>query len=177
MEYHYISYPKEGESLSGDAVFVLHESQYTRFLIIDALGDGKNASPVISQIERNIKEIQGLPLVQTVNTIDAQLKDTCGANIAVVDFYPLKMQYCCLGDMGIKSNSKSIINVIGDQSVKTLEYETDSKDVFILHTKGISGDFSLEENILEKSADNLANFIMDKHRNRIDDSTVLVVKP
>ncbi len=173
MEYHYITYPKKGEPSSGDSVFVLHEPQYTRFLVIDALGRGIKASRVISKVESKINTIRELPLVETIDIIEEILKDTCGANIAVIDFYTLKVNYGCLGDIAIKSNSDMM-----DKEVhkKAIEHNTNPDDVFIAHTRGISGDFDLDEGLIDFSAEDIARSIMKNYRKDTEDSTVLVVK-
>ncbi|MFO8109059.1 MAG: hypothetical protein R6U17_00840 [Thermoplasmata archaeon] len=178
MEYHYISCPKEGEKLPSDAVFVLHESRYTRFLVINAPNSGPDGSMFLSEIEENVDILAVDPIPETVGMLCYEFEHVHGAKIALADFYPFKMQCCVLGDIGIKSSKgpkRYVVEVCG-QEYPLLEYELDSGNLFVFHTKGISQDFEFTEDMLGKSSEMLAKDIMDFHRNRVEDSTVLVVR-
>jgi len=105
MEYHYIIHPRESRCRSGDAVFVLHEPLFTRFIVVDSHGDHID---VIETLERDINEVAGPTISQAMETLDEILKGTPGAEIGIMDIYPSKMHWSCVGDVDIKSNTQIV---------------------------------------------------------------------
>jgi len=56
------------------------------------------------------------------------------------------------------------------------KYDTYPGDVFIVHSKGISDDIDAHDFDLSLNASDLAKSIMDRYRDRYNDSSILVVK-
>ncbi len=179
MQYHYIVHPRDGRCRSGDAVFVLHEPLFTRFLVVDSHGDHID---VIETLERDINEVTRKTISQAMKTLDEKLKGTPGAEIGIMDIYPSKMHWSCVGDVDIKSNTRIVPQktkgLVGDSMGMfcTQEQEIYQGDVFIVHSKGISDDIDAHDFDLSLNAMDLAKSIMGRYRDKYNDSTILVVK-
>ncbi len=183
MNYHYISIPKEGEHYSGDGVFIHEKIPFTRFITVDSLGHGEKAEKVINEVNEVNDRLSDKSPSKIINFLHRILRGTRGGAVSIADFYENRLYWCGVGNVDMRCTNKNInpVNISGIvgykvRKTKTFDYNFEEGDIFLIHTDGISSRFSLDDLPKQKSAKDIAEYVMKHHRKPMDDSTVLVVK-
>lgn len=81
---------KQGELFCGDRYLVEHNSNGTLYVVIDAIGHGKEASRVADIALQSIKDTINMKLVNIIEAANSALIDTRGAVIYFVFYLPEK---------------------------------------------------------------------------------------
>ncbi len=180
--------PYYGELVCGDG-FVIDEHESGLFIVlIDSLGHGHNAANLSRQMEKYLYQLNSHDLVWVVQNLHDNFFGSIGAAVTLFSIDTQCHHFTCIniGNNSVRYFSETQVRmdpqpgVIGER-IPTLQQKSDSYnngDMFILSTDGISSSFSLSEypTLQYQTADQVADFIMEKFSKRHDDATVIVVR-
>lgn len=179
----HLSSPKPGEVHNGDAVLVRHDEQrqQTMLAVIDGLGHGKDAAEASrAAVERLMLVTLGAPVLDAMRAVHAELRGSRGAAATICMIDGLRLECCAVGNvqlMCVNCDVPLVLSggILGHQVAKfrvaTCEVKAGAR--LALLSDGISTRFRLEElRHLEPVA--ACEFVMQRHRRREDDATVLV---
>lgn len=176
----YLSTPAEGEIACGDAVVVRREPGVTLLAVIDVLGHGPEAGRVAAQA---VKFLEAAPLTSAktlVSGLHDALRGTRGAAAALCVLRGLRLDACGVGNVetrvvGSKVPVISTPGIIGAR-VGILRESLGKLavgDRVVCWSDGISSRLELDGMRHVAPADACAR-IMNQHRRRHDDASVLV---
>ena len=193
IEYGILSLNDERYSFNGDA-FVIKEFEGDKVLlaVIDGTGNGLHAYEVATFVKKIIKDNYRSDLVTIVKKchinirkeFDVSLVRNCVLEILFLK--PRSLEYVGVGDTTInvmgtspKIHPISQIGVVGDfraPNLKLQKFRCGRKIIIIMCSDGIKDHYSKEDLPLERSAQHIANFIMENYCRQYGDATVLVAK-
>ncbi len=187
IKYSVMSFPKQGETLSGDAFYIKPLPSSFFWGVIDALGHGSDANvtavKALSILENNYNK----SLMWIINQCHDALKKERGAAISLgrIDFGAKTVEYISIGNIETRiysgerfihlhSNNGTVGAVIPNVNPVVVPYIRSS--CIVSFTDGISQRFDLDRNVLAKSPQEIAYYIINSFRRDYDDTTVVVVK-
>ncbi len=179
----WVSRPRAGETVNGDAVLVRQHGSSVLVALIDALGHGPKAADVAqASVEwltsATPEECAGAPAL--VNGLHKRLHGTRGAAALLFVVSKNEIEACSVGNVELRSTTSKLPFVLtpGVLGVRLRQPKICTSprlvDRFVLHSDGISGRFDLRTSRTHSAAD-LATFIFGNHRHAHDDATVVVV--
>ncbi|MDF2696945.1 MAG: Phosphoserine phosphatase RsbX [Labilithrix sp.] len=177
----WISRPRVGESVSGDAVVVRPYGSAVLISVIDALGHGPKAAEVArisSDWLASIEEAGGAPIL--VNGLHKQLHGSRGAAALLLVVSTTGLEACSVGNVELRSETNRLPFVLtpGVLGVRLRQPKICSSplttDRFILHSDGISGRFDIRS-LRSSTPTEVATQLFGSHRHAHDDATVVVV--
>lgn len=178
----YISSPKPGERENGDAVLVRHGGPtQTMFAVFDGLGHGPDAARASRAATEVLSELSfDTPVAEAIRAVHQGLRGTRGAagTLCIID--GTRLEICAVGNVALMCVSCTVplvlsAGVLGHQVAKfrVTSCEIKRGARLALLSDGISPRFRLEE-LRHLNADQACHFIIERHRRREDDATVLV---
>lgn len=194
IEYGIISLNDERYPVNGDA-WVIKEFEGDKALlaVIDGTGNGFRANKAANFVKGIVKENyrSGLPVIvrkchkKIRETFDTSLIMSCAMGILLLK--PRSLKYVGVGDIYIhvtgtpeKINLQSQRGIVGDIRLPHLrlqKHRWGRNIIVIMCSDGISPRFSGDKGLpLDKSAQSIANYIMENYIREYGDATVLVVK-
>lgn len=178
----HISIPKPGERMNGDAVLVRRDAHGRGLLaVIDGLGHGPGAAEASRVAVEHLEEVELTnTLEQIMRSLHAALKNTRGAvgTVCIVDGQ--RLLACAVGNVQLLCASCSVplvlsAGVLGHSVAKfrVAECIVRAGARLALISDGVSARFRLDE-LRSLAPEEACKTIMDRHRRRDDDATVLV---
>ena len=179
----HLSSPKPGEVYNGDAVLVRQDDERQQMMIavIDGLGHGKDAAQAArAAVERLTLMSLGTTVLDAMRAVHQELRGSRGAAATLVMIDGFRLESCAVGNvqlMCVNCDVPLVLSggILGHQVAKfrvaTCEIKAGSR--LALLSDGISTRFRLEElrHLDPKAA---CELVMQRHRRREDDATVLV---
>ncbi len=194
IEYGIISLNDERYPVNGD-VWVIKEFEGDKALlaIIDGTGNGFNANKTANFVKGIVEENyrSGLPVIvrkchkKTRKTFDASSIMSCAMGLLLLK--PRSLEYVGVGDINIhvtgtpeKIYLQSQRGSVGDirlPHLRSQKHRCGRNIIIIMCSDGISPRFAGDKELpLDKSAQNIADFVMKNYISEYGDATVLVVK-
>ncbi len=177
----YLTVPREGETVNGDAAMVRHADGGVLVVVLDALGHGEKAA---AAADVGLRYLAEAPLDHGVRPLidglHERLRGTRGAAAMVLLFHNQRVEGCGVGNVALRSFRARIPailtpGVLGGSltRLRIFKGEVVVGDRIILFSDGISSRFD-EEGTRSGPALATCQAIMDGHRKPHDDATVLV---
>lgn len=177
----YVVVPKDGERVSGDAVFVRPNQGGYLLAVIDALGHGERAaatSEVALQALAEAPEDEGVRAL--VDRVHARLRGTRGAAGMICRFDDGRLQGCGVGNIELASQGTRVQwlqspGILGASLGKARIFDAQLApgDRIVMFSDGVSPRFDLSQFRGLKAAE-ACRALMSRHRRSHDDSTVLI---
>ena len=177
----WISRPRTGESVNGDAVVVRRHGRSVLIAVVDALGHGPKAADVA---QTSTEWLEGAApedgASALVNGLHKKLHGSRGAAALVLVVSAAGIEACSVGNVELRSMTGKLPFVLtpGVLGVRLRAPKICSSpplaDRFVLHSDGISGRFDLRA-MRSQSPAELASSIFESHRHSHDDATVVVL--
>ncbi|HVH47484.1 MAG TPA: phosphoserine phosphatase [Labilithrix sp.] len=178
----WISRPREGESVCGDAVVVREQGAGVLLALIDALGHGPKAAEVADVSTHWLASAppdDGAPGI--IQGLHRALHGSRGAAGLIVVVSPKGIEACSVGNVELRSTTNKLPFVLtpGVLGVRLRQPRTSFAaapiaERFVLFSDGISGRFDLR-GLRDRSTSDAATYIFANHRHAHDDATVIVV--
>jgi negative regulator of sigma-B (phosphoserine phosphatase) len=189
MEFGIVYRPKSGHSVSGDAYWIREGEEATLICLVDGLGSGEAASEAAQAAIRCFKVGNALPLSDIMTKCHHALKGTRGAVVALmrISFAESTVTFVGVGNIGIHVRSATPIKPISKNGIvgyrlprlQEFTYPYTPRDLFVLHTDGISSRFILDERLWTNETQDVQTLADEIARNfgkENDDVTVLVAR-
>ena len=180
-----------GESVCGDACAARTRDGVTTLLLADGLGHGPLAALASQEALRAFgSEDDGAgPPVQTIRRLDAALRSTRGAAVAVVRLDPAaaRLTFAGVGNVAAwvddgrqRRALVSTPGIVGANAKKVREFETElaAGALVVLHSDGLSSKWNLDAypGIRERDPHLLAAALIRDAGVRHDDASVMVAR-
>ena len=189
MRFGIVYRPKSGHNISGDAYLIKEGEKTTLVCLVDGLGSGKAAAEAAQAAIRCVEVSSTLPLSDIMAKCHQALRGTRGAVMALlrVSFAESTITFVGVGNIGIRVRSTALIKPISRNGIvgyrlprlQEFTYPYTPGDLFVLHTDGISGRFTLDGALWTEGAQDvqtLADAIAQNFGKENDDVTVLVAR-
>jgi negative regulator of sigma-B (phosphoserine phosphatase) len=173
--------PREGEQVSGDAVFVRTSERGGLFALIDALGHGERAAEAAqAALLALTDESAGPGVAAIVEHVHARLRGTRGAAAMICTLVEGCLQGCAVGNVELISLGTRIPwvpspGILGAsvRRLRTFEAQLAVGDRLVLFSDGVSPrmDLSVCKGV---SAADACRALMTRYRRPHDDATVLI---
>jgi negative regulator of sigma-B (phosphoserine phosphatase) len=178
----WISRPREGEIVCGDAVIVRPHGNAVLIAVVDALGHGPRAAEVaqISSDWLDAKPESGDGAQAIVQGLHGALHGSRGAAALVLILSARGIEACSVGNVELRSTTGKLPFVLtpGVLGVRLRPPKVGFAEIaterFVLFSDGISGRFDLKAQRSRSPAD-LASHLFASHRHAHDDASVVVV--
>lgn len=177
----FLTLPREGERLSGDAAFVRRGDDAVLIAVVDALGHGPIAAEVAVTATAYLGEA---PLHRGVSTIveglHARLRGSRGAAAMVLVLSKGRLEGCGVGNVELRSVGRRLPviltpGVLGGSlgKLRLFEGQLSAGDRLVVFSDGVSGRFG-DDLAHGLPAPETCRAIMSRYRRPYDDATVLV---
>lgn len=177
----WISRPRSGEVLNGDAVVVRRIGGTVLVALIDALGHGPKAAEVARTSVAWLSDASEGEALDLVHGLHKALQGSRGAAALVLTVSASGLDACSVGNVELRSSNNRLPFVLtpGVLGVRLRQPKICSSrlpitDRMVLYSDGISGRFDLRS-FRSHSPSELATHIFGSHRHVHDDATVVVV--
>lgn len=178
----WISQPRIGETVSGDAVMARRYGNGVLIAVVDALGHGPNAAKVQEAAMAWLGAAPDAASIDPlVHGLHSALSGLRGAAALLFGIHEKGVEACSVGNVEVRSLTGKLPFVLTPgvfgqrlRSPRTCTTGAPLTDRFVLFSDGISGRFDLKGNA-SLPPEELAPLIFTKHRHTHDDSTVVVV--
>lgn len=178
----WVSRPRAGESVNGDAVVVRKHGSSVLIAVIDALGHGPKAAEVA---QTSVKWLDSAdePTGATglVNGLHRELQGSRGTAALLLLVSATGLEACSVGNVELRSTTGRLPFVLTPgvlgvrlRSPKICVSGSPLSDRFVLHSDGISGRFDIKPPRSQTPSE-LVSHIFASHRHSHDDATVMVV--
>lgn len=172
--------PRAGESVSGDAVVVRPASGGVLIAVVDALGHGPKAAEVAAASTGYLEAASHDTISGFVDGLHEALEGTRGAAALLLHVSASGLEVCSVGNVELRSSNAKHPFVLSPgvlgvrlRKPKICSWAA-SGERFVLFSDGISGRFDLKALRTQPPAD-VASHIFATHRHKHDDATVVVV--
>ena len=179
----YIVTPKDGERVSGDAVFVQPIEEGTIFAVVDALGHGERAAETAHVALQALTDgPQGGGIRALVEHVHTRMRGTRGAAAMICKFYKEsgRIEGCCVGNVDLATLGTRVQwlqspGILGAQlgRMRIFDAGLSPNDRLVVFSDGISPRFDLLQFRGIKASETCVT-LMTRQRRSHDDSTVLV---
>ncbi|MBX3223863.1 MAG: phosphoserine phosphatase [Labilithrix sp.] len=178
----WLSRPRVGELVSGDAVVVRQAGDAVLVAVIDALGHGPKAAEVADRSSEYFGDaaLSG-GAVSLVRGLHDRLQGSRGAAALILVVTSAGVEACSVGNVELRSASGSLPFVLTPgvlglrlRQPKICASQGFRADRLVLYSDGISGRFDLKT-LRGHAPPELASHIFASHRHDHDDATVVVV--
>lgn len=173
--------PKEGERVSGDAVFVHQTGDCGVFALIDALGHGDRAAEAAEVALAALGEAPlGSGVGAVVEHVHVRLRGTRGAAAMICVLRDDRLEGCGVGNVELISAGTHVPwvpspGILGAslRRMRVFEARVVPGDRLILFSDGVSPRIDLSQYKGVAAAD-VCRAVMTRHRRPHDDATVLI---
>ncbi|AUX43083.1 hypothetical protein SOCE26_045230 [Sorangium cellulosum] len=177
----YVIVPKEGERVSGDAVFVRAGADGWLFAVIDALGHGERAAETADVAVAALGDAsEGDDVRAVVDRLHARLRGTRGAAGMICRFRAGRLQGCCIGNVDLMTHGTRLQwlqspGILGASLGKARIFDAQLApgDRLVVFSDGVSPRFDLSLFRGMKAAE-ACRALMSRHRRSHGDATVLI---
>jgi phosphoserine phosphatase RsbX len=174
------SIPREGESVSGDAVLVRREEGVTLLAVVDALGHGTHAAAVATRAIAMLEGALRDGAVATMQALHEELRPTRGAAALLCFVRDTSIEGCGVGnvEMMVRGAHIPVIltsGIIGRATPRFRRFHGELRPGCRLAvlTDGISSRLSLDA-VATLAPGAACRAILETHRRAYDDATVLI---
>lgn len=184
----YVSVPKPGEDVCGDACAVVQTPTGRIAIAVDGLGHGPNAAIAATEALRLFHRHHRLPVPQILEYLHAGLRPTRGAAVSVAshDVARATVIYGGIGNIAgslhLGTETRRMISLNGTaghvaRRIQTFDYPAPG-GLLIMHSDGVATSWSLERypGIQRMHPTLIAAVLYRDHARRRDDATVLAMK-
>ena len=186
LELGFVCVPHPKESSCGDAVATKSSHEMLSIMLIDSLGHGEAASQVSQMASRVFLENAFMDLPQLLDLIQAELRGSRGAAIALTQIIPSAEKVLFLGVGNISSRiiqkystkgCSSVQGIVGGSmsSPKMMEYDWARGAALLMYSDGIKSAAQIKC-CTANSANLLAAEVYRDYSRASDDASVVVVK-
>ena len=178
----WLSRPREGESVNGDAVVVRRHGDAVLVAVVDALGHGPKAAEVAEASAEWLAaahDVGGAPSL--IAGLPKHLQGTRGAAARLLVISSTGLEACSVGNVELRSATGKLPFVLTPgvlgvrlRQPKICVSPSLIADRFVLHSDGISGRFDIKAH-RSHAPPAVATQIFGAHRHAHDDATVVVV--
>jgi anti-sigma regulatory factor (Ser/Thr protein kinase) len=153
-----VSRPAPGETLCGDAYRITPRDQKLAVMVVDGLGHGPLAAAASEEATTFFDADPFVPLAELTQRIDARMRGTRGAAMAVaqIDVRASTMKYVGVGNISAHLRSddnvkgRGLVSHNGTLGVQTrkiqeFEYKLATNALLIMHSDGLQSRWSLEK--------------------------------
>jgi serine phosphatase RsbU (regulator of sigma subunit) len=181
-----VAYP--GEEVCGDAWLFAQTAARTRIAVADGLGHGVFAAEASREAIR-MEQTRNRTPAESIEDAHLALRATRGAAMSVVDVEFEAQRATCAGagnvaasilTEGIRRQMVTVNGTLGHEMVRVRQYDYPfpSGSVLVLHSDGISANWSLDKypGLLRKHTSVLAAVLFRDFRRTRDDATVVVAR-
>lgn len=176
----WITRPRLGETVSGDAVVVRQAGSSVLVAVVDALGHGPKAAAVADSSTEYLGATSHATVPAFVQGLHDALQGTRGAAALVLLLSEKGLEVCSVGNVELRSTNSKLPFVLTPgvlgvrlRQPKICSWAT-TAERFVLFSDGISGRFDIKA-LRTHSPPELASHIFATHRHSHDDATVVVV--
>lgn len=176
----WITAPRTGETLNGDAVLVRETGSGVLLATIDALGHGPKAANVAQITCDYLTRADSVSVQELMLGLHETLRGTRGAAALLLHLTNDGMVACSVGNVELRSNDAKLPFVLtpGVLGVRLRQPKICSAGPgphrFVLFTDGISSRFELKS-LIGRPRDELVRHVFTAHRHGHDDATIVVV--
>lgn len=181
ISFEHLVVPKEGERVSGDAVFLRQVDGGSVFAVIDALGHGERAAETSDVAVKTLAEAPESDGVrELIDRLHTHLRGTRGAAAMVCVFRKDHLEGCGVGNvelscLGTRIQWLQSPGILGASlgRARIFESKLTPGDRLVLFSDGVSPrfDLSLFRGVKAEAA---CRALMSQQRRSHDDSTVLI---
>jgi phosphoserine phosphatase RsbX len=179
--FEYLIVPKEGERVSGDAVFLRPVKGGAVFAVIDALGHGERAADTAQVALRALAEAPEEDGVRAlIDRLHTQLRGTRGAAAMVCAFRDGRLEGCGVGNvelscLGTRVQWLQSPGILGASlgRARIFDAKLAAGDRLVIFSDGVSPKFDLSTFRGVKAVE-ACRVLMSRQRRSHDDSTVLI---
>lgn len=175
-----MSLPCEGELANGDAVVVRDEGTAVLLAVVDAVGHGPLAATVAATAEKSLLASPLDDVLRIVEHLHESLRGTRGAAALVCLYTAGWIDACRIGDVEMRCerarfSTVPVRGVLGGdmQRLRVFGGPVSCPDRVVIHSDGVSARFDLE-GLQALAPSEACRAIMDVHRRRYDDASVVV---
>ncbi|MET0659331.1 MAG: SpoIIE family protein phosphatase [Steroidobacteraceae bacterium] len=185
----FVNVPKPGEEVCGDALCIAPTQTGLTMLVADGLGHGQEAAVASLEAVRLFLRHVGVTLAELLQLMHAGMRATRGAAVAIAHFDPVQARVSFAGVGNIAGivhtagQSRHMVSMNGTlghvaRKVQAFDYACPAGSVVILHSDGLSTNWSLEKypGLQQRDPTLIAAVLYRDHARRRDDATVLVAK-
>jgi negative regulator of sigma-B (phosphoserine phosphatase) len=173
--------PKEGERVSGDAVFVRLAEAGGVFAVIDALGHGERAAEAADAALHALRESQACDGVGAlIDQLHVRLRGTRGAAAMVCVLRDGQLEGCSVGNVELLSLGTHVPwvpspGILGAslRRMRIFAARLAPGDRLVLFSDGVSPRVDLSQ-YRGVAANDACRTLMSRHRRPHDDATVLI---
>lgn len=180
--------PVRGEEVCGDAWAVHETAARSLLLLVDGLGHGFAAAEAADQAVRTFRACAERGLEEILTTLDAALRHTRGAALAVAEIVPARDVVCVagLGNIGGAIYGGDAARHLttsdgtagsGTRKAVSRAFPWPPDGVLILHSDGLSARWDLDDyaGLRRRHPALIAGVLFRDHRRLRDDASVVVV--
>ncbi len=184
-----VAIPVAGETVSGDAYAVEQHSGHLLFLMVDGLGHGPLAATASLEAVRIFRDNKHLATTLIVRALDAALKSTRGAALALadVDLMANEVRYVGVGNIaGVVVSPDKIRSMVSHngivghqlQKVQEFVYPFPPDALLIMHSDGLSSNWKLDQypGLIASDPGLIAGVLYRDFKRVRDDVAVLVAR-
>lgn len=181
--------PIDGEEVCGDAVAARVHDGHLVTVVADGLGHGPLAAAASTEAVRAFHATHSADPVTLLKAMDAPLRHTRGAAIAVASIDPLfrLMRFAGIGNIGAflddgtqRRSALSQPGIVGHHPTppRVVEFELTDETAVVLHSDGIREGFNMRRlpGLVTRSAVIIAAAVLRDAGLRPDDAAVLVAR-
>ncbi|MES2765456.1 MAG: ATP-binding protein [Bacteroidota bacterium] len=194
VSYGVVSLGDERYEVNGDA-YIIKEFDGDKVLlcVIDGLGQGEDARIISQTVQKIVEESYHLSLDRIIRKCDRALRVTNEITGAALGIALLTRDMVCWASVGdtfgqvleqregdvlnhILDGQRGVVGIFTLPKIKIKKLLLKGEYMIMLCTDGINEPLYTADFPLEKSAQSIANFIMNTHRSEYGDATVIVAK-
>lgn len=181
--------PVQGESVCGDGLAVYGHDRRYMCIAVDGLGHGLNAAEATAVAVRVFQENSDKTPERIVHRLHSALRATRGAvvGVAEIDLERRKIRYCGVGNISGSilgdGKSQSLVShngTVGHLMTRTaeLEYDFPPKSILILHSDGVTSQWSLEKyaGLRHRHPGVIAGVLYRDFKRGRDDASILAIR-
>lgn len=185
-----VNLPKQGEMVSGDAWAARFFQNSTVLMLADGLGHGISAADASQKAIYSLSRVQEPDALKTIEELDAGLRATRGAAVAVAAYGHVSQNitYCGVGNIsgqilsshGKPRNMISQNGIVGTdvKRMRQFTYNSEGSEIIMMHSDGLLSTSSLAKypGIYRRNPALIAAILYRDYARGTDDASVVVAK-
>jgi negative regulator of sigma-B (phosphoserine phosphatase) len=188
LQYDWLNRPCQGETQSGDGVFVQPLESGLFCCLYDVLGHGDQAHLLVEEIKTMLTREATADLLQLITSLHRQLQRSRGAALGLcyIDTNRALLHYCGVGNTCLRifaAQEHSLVSqngTLGHFLGRPLQQQQQlhTGDIVMMHSDGMHCHFQLKDYPMLKldSPQTAAATLMDRFGKKYDDCSCLIVR-